>query len=126
MEPAEEAGIEVSVRNSFAPDRIGTRVTGFESGSGVRCVALRGKVPVEIPCTNGRPSEAAMVVCIGEPNAADLKHGLKVLRGAKIAPLHSGLASAGLVYLVNSEAGEAALRVLHDSLVTVAPTVEVA
>ncbi len=124
MEPAEEAGIEVSVRNSFAPERTGTRVTGFESGPGVRCVALRGKVPVEIPCTNGRPSEAAMVVCIGEPNAADLKHGLKVLRGAKIAPLHSGLASAGLVYLVNSEAGEAALRVLHDSLVTVAAAVE--
>lgn len=124
MEPAEEAGIEVSVRNSFAPERPGTRVTGFESGPGVRCVALRRKVPIDIPCTNARPSEAAMVVCIGEPNSADLKHGLKVLRGAKIAPLHSGLASAGLVYLVKSEAGEAALRLLHDSLVTVAAVVE--
>ena len=124
MEPAEEAGIEVFVRNSFAPEHPGTRVTGFEAGPGVRCVALRRKVPVEIPCTSGRPSDAAMVVCIGAPDAADLTRGLKVLRDAKIAPLHSGLASAGLVYLVAPEAGEAALRVLHKSLVTAAAPVE--
>ncbi|MDQ3568590.1 MAG: aspartate kinase, partial [Actinomycetota bacterium] len=34
MEPASETGIEVHVRNTFAPERPGTRVSGFEEGPG--------------------------------------------------------------------------------------------
>lgn len=124
MEPAQEAGIEVFVRNSFAPERPGTRVTGFEAGPGVRCVALRRNVPVDIPCTDGRPREAAMVVCIGSPDKEALASGLKRLRGVGISPLHHGIASAGLVYMVASEAGEEALRILHGSLVTATSPVE--
>ena len=52
MEPASEAGIEVFVRNTFAPEGAGTHVTGFDPGSGVRCVALRQNVAMEIPCTD--------------------------------------------------------------------------
>lgn len=123
MEPASESGMEVFVRNSFAPKRPGTRVTGFEAGPGVRCVALRREVAVEIPCTDGRESKAAMVVCIGSPDDEDLARGLKILRSAGIPAWHHGIASAGLVYVVAAEAGEAALRALHGSLIT-APVVE--
>lgn len=123
MEPASESGIEVFVRNSFAPKRPGTRVTGFEAGPGVRCVALRREVAVEIPCTDGRESKAAMVVCIGSPDDEDLARGLKILRSAGIPAWHHGIASAGLVYVVAVEAGEAALRALHGSLIA-SPVVE--
>ena len=61
MEPAEEAGIEVFVRNTFAPEGPGTHVTGFEPGAGVRCVALGQNVAMEIPCTDGREGRAAMI-----------------------------------------------------------------
>jgi len=117
MEPASEAGIEVFVRNSFAPEGAGTRVTGFEPGAGVRCVALRPHVPVEIPCTDGRESHAAMVVGIGSPDDEDLARGLRRLRKAGIPPLHFGIAAAGLVFLVPARSGVDALRVLHAGLI---------
>ncbi|CAA9469088.1 MAG: Aspartokinase [uncultured Rubrobacteraceae bacterium] len=119
MEPAAEAKMTVRVRNTFAPDTPGTRISAdFADGDGVRCVALRRKVPMEIPCANGRRSETAMVVCIGSPSERDLKLGLRLLRKAKIRFLHAGFASAGLVFVVNGERGEDALRLLHGSLVT--------
>ena len=119
MEPAAEARMEVRVRNTFAPETPGTRVSAeFADGEGVRCVALRRKVPVEIPCANGRRSEMAMVVCIGSPSERDMKLGLRLLRKAKIRFLHAGFASAGLVFVVNASQGEDALRLLHGSLVT--------
>jgi aspartate kinase len=125
MEPAAEARMTVRVRNTFAPDTPGTRISAdFADGEGVRCVALRRKVPMEIPCANGRRSETAMVVCIGSPSERDLKLGLRLLRKAKIRFLHAGFASAGLVFVVNGEQGEDALRLLHGSLVTAEAGVE--
>ena len=125
MEPAAEARMTVRVRNTFAPDTPGTRISAdFADGDGVRCVALRRKVPMEIPCANGRRSETAMVVCIGSPSERDLKLGLRLLRKAKIRFLHAGFASAGLVFVVNGEQGEDALRLLHGSLVTADAGVE--
>ena len=119
MEPAAEARMDVLVRNTFAPETPGTRISAdFADGDGVRCVALRRKVPMEIPCANGRRSETAMVVCIGSPSERDLKLGLRLLRKAKIRFLHAGFASAGLVFVVNGDQGEDALRLLHGSLVT--------
>ena len=117
MEPASEAGIEVFVRNSFAPERSGTRVTGFDPGAGVRCVALRPHVPVEIPCAGGRESHAAMVVCIGSPDDEDLTRGRRCLREAGIVPLHFGIAAAGLVFLIPAREGVDALRALHAGLI---------
>jgi aspartate kinase len=125
MEPAAEAKMTVRVRNTFAPDTPGTRISAdFADGDGVRCVALRRKVPMEIPCASGRRSETAMVVCIGSPSERDLKLGLRLLRKAKIRFLHAGFASAGLVFVVNGEQGEDALRLLHGSLVTADAGVE--
>ncbi len=125
MEPAAEARMTVRVRNTFAPDTPGTRISAdFADGEGVRCVALRRKVPMEIPCANGRRSETAMVVCIGSPSERDLKLGLRLLRKAKIRFLHAGFAAAGLVFVVNGERGEDALRLLHGSLVTADAGVE--
>ena len=125
MEPAAKAKMTVRVRNTFAPDTPGTRISAdFADGDGVRCVALRCKVPMEIPCANGRRSETAMVVCIGSPSERDLKLGLRLLRKAKIRFLHAGFASAGLVFVVNGERGEDALRLLHGSLVTADAGVE--
>jgi aspartate kinase len=125
MEPAAEAKMTVRVRNTFAPDTPGTRISAdFADGDGVRCVALRRKVPMEIPCANGRRSETAMIVCIGSPSERDLKLGLRLLRKAKIRFLHAGFASAGLVFVVNGERGEDALRLLHGSLVTADAGVE--
>ncbi|MDQ3316540.1 MAG: aspartate kinase [Actinomycetota bacterium] len=125
MEPAAGARMTVRVRNTFAPDTPGTRISAdFADGNGVRCVALRRKVPMEIPCANGRRSETAMVVCIGSPSEADLKLGLRLLRKAKIRFLHAGFASAGLVFVVNGDQGEDALRLLHGSLVTADTGVE--
>ena len=119
IEPAAEARMDVLVRNTFAPETSGTRISAdFADGVGVRCVALRRKVPMEIPCANGRRGETAMVVCIGSPSEADLKLGLRVLRKAKVRFLHAGFASAGLVFVVNGSQGEYALRLLHGSLVT--------
>lgn len=117
MEPATEAGIEVFVRNTFAPQGIGTRVTGFDPGAGVRCVALRPHVPIEIPCTDGRESHAAMVVCIGSPDEEDLARGRRCLREAGISPLHFGIATAGLVFLIPARKGVDALRALHAGLI---------
>jgi aspartate kinase len=125
MEPAAEAKMTVRVRNTFAPDTPGTRISAdFADGDGVRCVALRRKVPMEIPCANGRRSETAIVVCIGSPSERDLKLGLRLLRKAKIRFLHAGFASAGLVFVVNGDQGEDALRLLHGSLVTADAGVE--
>ena len=117
MEPASVAGIEVFVRNTFAPDGAGTHVTGFDPGAGVRCVALRQNVAMEIPCTDGREGRAAMVVCIGSPDEGDLARGRRCLREAGIPVQHFGIASAGLVFLVSAEVGLQALRALHAGLI---------
>jgi aspartate kinase len=117
MEPAEEAGIEVFVRNTFAPEGAGTHVTGFDPGSGVRCVALRQNVAMEIPCTDGREGRAAMVVCIGSPDDDDLKRGRRCLREAGIPVQHFGIAAAGLVFVVAADVGLDALRALHAGLI---------
>lgn len=118
MQPAAEAGIEVSVRNTFAPEHPGTRITDRESGEGLRCVALRLGVPVEIPCSNGRERRVASVVCIGAPGKGDLKRGKQVLRKAKVPSIHAGAASAGLVFYVAADVAEDALRALHRGLIT--------
>ena len=117
MEPAEEAGIEVYVRNTFAPDGAGTHVTGFDPGAGVRCVALRQNVAMEIPCTDGREGRAAMVVCIGSPDDEDLMRGRRCLREAGIPVQHFGIAAAGLVFVVAADVGLDALRALHAGLI---------
>jgi aspartate kinase len=117
MEPAEEAGIEVYVRNTFAPEGTGTHVTGFDPGAGVRCVALRQNVAMEIPCTDGREGRAAMVVCIGSPDEDDLKRGRRCLREAGIPVQHFGIAAAGLVFVVAADVGLDALRALHAGLI---------
>jgi aspartate kinase len=117
MEPAEEAGIEVYVRNTFAPEGAGTHVTGFNPGAGVRCVALRQNVAMEIPCTDGREGRAAMVVCIGSPDEDDLKRGRRCLREAGIPVQHFGIAAAGLVFVVAADVGLDALRALHADLI---------
>jgi aspartate kinase len=117
MEPASEAGIEVFVRNTFAPDGAGTHVTGFDPGAGVRCVALRQNVAMEIPCTDGREGRAAMVVCIGSPDEDDLKRGRRCLREAGILVQHFGIAAAGLVFVVAADVGLEALRALHAGLI---------
>jgi aspartate kinase len=117
MEPAEEAGIEVYVRNTFAPEGTGTHVTGFDPGAGVRCVALRQNVAMEIPCTDGREGRAAMVVCIGSPAEDDLARGRRCLREAGIPVQHFGIAAAGLVFVVAADVGLDALRALHAGLI---------
>jgi aspartate kinase len=117
MEPASEAGIEVFVRNTFAPEGAGTHVTGFDPGAGVRCVALRQNVAMEIPCTDGREGRAAMVVCIGSPDEEDLVRGRRCLREAGIPVQHFGIAAAGLVFLVSADVGLEALRALHAGLI---------
>lgn len=122
MEPAAEAGIEVSVRNTFNLDSPGTRVTALEEGSGVRCIALRRNMAVEVPCTSGRRNEAAVVVCIGSPGESDAAQGRKFLREAGISVLHFGEASAGLVFLVPEAEAEQALRILHGALLPVSET----
>jgi aspartokinase len=78
---------------------------------------------VEVPCTSGHRNEAAVVVCIGSPEKSDTVQGRKLLRKAGISILHSGKATAGLVFLVPEREAEEALRILHDALVTV-PEVE--
>jgi aspartate kinase len=122
VEPASEVGIEVRVRNTFNLECAGTRVSEHQDGEGVRCVALRRRFAVEVPCVPGHKRKAAAVVCIGSPGEGDLPRGLRCLREAGIPPLHSGTASAGLVFVVGAEAGEEALRVLHAGLL--APTGE--
>jgi aspartate kinase len=117
MEPASEADIEVFVRNTFAPDGAGTHVTGFDPGAGVRCVALRQNVAMEIPCTDGREGRAAMVVCIGSPDDDDLKRGRRCLTQAAIPVQHFGIAAAGLVFVVAADVGLEALRALHAGLI---------
>jgi aspartate kinase len=117
MEPASEAGIEVFVRNTFAPEGAGTHVTGFDPGAGVRCVALRQSVAMEIPCTDGREGRAAMVVCIGSPENDDLERGRRCLREAGIPVQHFGIAAAGLVFVVSADVGLEALRALHAGLI---------
>jgi aspartate kinase len=120
MEPASEAGIEVFVRNSFDPASLGTRISDRGYGEGLRCVALRRDLAIEIPCTQGREKRVASVVCIGTPKDGDLARGTRCLREAGIPPLHAGVSGAGLVFFVSKEAGEVALRVLHARLISAA------
>lgn len=120
MEPASEAGIEVFVRNSFDPASLGTRISDRGYGEGLRCVALRRDLAIEIPCTQGREKRVASVVCIGTPEDGDLARGTRCLREAGIPPLHAGVSGAGLVFFVSNEAGEEALRVLHAGLISAA------
>jgi aspartate kinase len=116
MEPAREAGMQVRVRNTFAPERPGTLVSGFEDGPGVRCVALR-RLAIEVPCGDGYESASAMVVGIGTPESGDLARGRRCLRDAGIPLLHAGHAAAGLVFVVKGSEGTEALRALHRGLV---------
>jgi aspartate kinase len=118
MEPASEAGIEVRVRNTFNLDCTGTRVSEYEDGTGVRCVALRRRFAVEAPCAPGHKRKAAAVVCIGVPTDGDLARGLRCLREAGISTLHAGPAIAGLVFVVGAESAEEALRALHAGLLS--------
>ena len=117
MEPAAACEMEVFVRNTFNPVSPGTRVTSYEDGSGIRCVALRRNMKMEGPCIGGHKSEAATVVCIGSPEKPDTARGLTALREAGVKPLHYGLATVGLVYVVREREAEEALRVLHGELV---------
>jgi aspartokinase len=120
MEPASEAGTEVRVRNTFNLECAGTRVSEHGGGEGLRCVALRRRFVVEAPCVPGHKRKAAAVVCIGSPRDGDFARGLQCLREAGISPLHAGTATAGLVFVVNAEAAEEALRVLHAGLLAAA------
>ncbi len=122
MEPAAASEMEVFVRNTFNPDSSGTRVTSYEDGSGIRCVALRRNLKVEGPCIGGHKSQAATVVCIGSPEKADAGRGVSALREAGISPLHYGLATVGLVFVVREREAEEALRILHGALVRGAGT----
>jgi aspartate kinase len=124
MEPASEAGIEVRVRNTFNLECSGTRVTEREDGEGIRCVALRRRFAVELPCASRRHrKKAAGVIGIGQPENGDLKRGLRCLQEVGISPLHAGPTTAGLVFIVVPEAAEEALRALHSKLIT--PAAEV-
>ena len=127
-EPAAAAGMEVLVRNTFDPHAAGTRISAIESGPGVRCVALRRGIKLEVPCSRGHKSEAAVVVCVGAPGKKDAAQGRRLLRKKGIALLHSGVTSAGLVFVVGAHAAEETLRLLHEGLVTPArePAEEVA
>jgi aspartate kinase len=116
MEPASEAGIEVVVRNTFNLGCAGTRVSGREDGPGIRCIALRRRFAVEVPCVPGHKRKAAAVICIGSPVDGDLARGLAWLREAGISPLHAGTATAGLVFVVVADVAEKALRALHAGL----------
>ena len=118
MEPAAEVGMEVLVRNTFNPECPGTRVTGSAPEGGVRCVALRPSLSIELPCATGHRREATAVVCIGSPDERDLRRGGERLRRAGINPVHAGIAAAGLVFVVFAEKAEEALRVLHEGLVS--------
>ena len=118
MEPAAEVGMEVLVRNTFNPGCPGTRVTGSVDEGGVRCVALRPSLSIELPCATGHRREASAVVCIGSPDERDLRRGYERLRRAGISPVHAGIAGAGLVFVVFEEKAEEALRVLHEGLVS--------
>lgn len=117
-EPAADAGMEVLVRNTFDPDSAGTRITSESTGPGVRCVALRRGIKLEVPCSRGHRSEAAVVVCVGSPRKADAARGRRLLKKRGITLLHSGVTSAGLVFVVAATAAETALRALHEGLVT--------
>ena len=118
MEPAAEVGMEVLVRNTFNPECSGTRVTDSVEEGGVRCVALRRSLSVELPCATGHRREASAVVCIGSPDDRDLRRGQEKLHRAGISPIHAGIAAAGLVFVVFAEKAEEALRVLHEGLVS--------
>ncbi len=118
MEPASEVGMEVLVRNTFNQECPGTRVTDIEGEGGVRCVALRPSLSIELPCATGHRREASAVVCIGSPDERDLRRGGKLLRRAGINPVHAGIAAAGLVFVVFAERAEEALRLLHEGLIS--------
>ena len=118
MEPAAETGMEVLVRNTFNPECPGTRVTGSAPEGGVRCVALRPSLSVELPCATGHRREATAIICIGSPDERDLRRGGEGLRRSGINPIHAGIAAAGLVFVVFAERSEEALRVLHEGLVS--------
>ena len=118
MEPASKAGIKVIVRDTFDPASSGTHISNRGYEEGLRCVALRRDLAIEIPCTQGREKRVASVVCIGIPEDGDLARGTRCLKEAGIPPLHAGVSSAGLVFFVSDVAGEEALRVLHDGLIS--------
>ena len=117
MEPAIEAGMEVIVRNTFDPEGPDTLVSDFEDEAGVRCLALRQGLEIEVPCTHGHKSRASAVVCIGTPEDTDIARGLRALREVGVAILYHGNISAGLLFMVPAEAGERALLALHGALI---------
>ena len=117
MEPAIEAGMEVIVRNTFDPDGPDTLVSDFEDGPGVRCLALRPGLEIEVPCTHGHKSRASAIICIGIPEDADTARGLRALRETNIPILYHGSIFAGLLFMVPARAGERALLALHGALI---------
>lgn len=117
MEPAIESGMEVIVRNTFDPEGPDTLVSNFEDEPGVRCLALRLGLEIEVPCTHGHKSRASAVICIGTPEDADTTNGLRALREAGIPILYHGSIPAGLLFMVPAEIGERALLALHDVLI---------
>ncbi|WP_273842919.1 aspartate kinase [Rubrobacter calidifluminis] len=116
MEPAEAAGMEVVVRNTFNPSFPGTRISSGEGG-GARCVGLRRGIAVEIPCGGGRRRRAAAVVCIGGRESGLLERGTRCLLAAGISPLHATFFGPGAIFFVAEEREREALRALHDGLV---------
>ena len=67
------------------------------------------------------------MIGIGSPDENDLARGRRRLREVGIEAIHSGIAPAGLVFVVFEEVADAALRALHGSVITApAPAGEVA
>ncbi|MDX5893738.1 aspartate kinase [Rubrobacter radiotolerans] len=142
MEPAAAAGIEVSVKNSFAPGEWGTRISARECGRGVRCVAVRDGLSIgvlsagertagkDVLCALGcdggglqvlrevgADGEVAAVVGIGAPTDADLVRGLASLAASGIEHLWAGSTALGLTFVVGSADARFALGALHGALV---------
>lgn len=142
MEPAREAGIEVIVRNTFNSECAGTRVCSREPGSGVRGVGIRCGLSLErsLARESGSPdspvfrvlgsggrgvdyllhsdsAESAAVVCVGSSGCEELSSGIAALEESGISVCWAGLSADGLLFVVDEEDAEAALGVLHGSLV---------
>lgn len=141
MEPASAAGMEVLVRSTFNPECPGTRVSGQETGEGVRSVGLRHGLSLlrcpgpetpfgeEVFCVlgadggglsylaDGGSGDAAGVVCIGSPGNGHLVSGLGALRRGGIGALWAGSTPEGLLFVVDGAEAPAALHALHAALV---------
>ena len=142
MEPAAEAGMEVRVRNTFDPDKPGTRVCAQERGPGTRCIALQRGISITEPSHPENSSaegafcfledegagarllekdpvgEVAAVVCVGSPDREDLSRGSRALEEANIRPVAASISAPGLVFAVSGRDADEALRALHGILIS--------